>query len=221
MFVGHYAPGFAIKAVSPKAPMWALLAAVQGIDIVWAVLVPAGIERARIAPNEALPGMPLVLDFMPYTHSLLGSIVISLALALLVGALVRDGDWKMVMWITVAGVSHWFLDLLVHQPDLTLYGAPPKLGLSLWAYKWPELALEIVIVLLGLGIYRRATEAPSAAGRVALRTVGALLVVVALVEKTMPPPPSIEQATLSALALYVVFILCGLWLDRTRTAMAA
>jgi peptidoglycan/LPS O-acetylase OafA/YrhL len=126
----------------------------------------------------------------------------------------------MVMWISIAGISHWFLDLLVHQPDLTLYGAPPKLGLSLWAYKWPEFALEIVIVLLGLGIYRRATEATSAAGRVALWTVGGLLVVAALVEKAMPPPPSVGQATLSALALYVVFSVCGLWLDRTRRATA-
>ena len=25
-------------------------------------------------------------------------------------------------------VSHWFVDLLVHIPDLTLYGTPPKLG---------------------------------------------------------------------------------------------
>ena len=68
MFVGHYSAAFIAKRLEPRLPLWSLLLAVQLVDVVWAVLVLLGIERATI--DFSLPGNPLVLSYMPYTHSL-------------------------------------------------------------------------------------------------------------------------------------------------------
>jgi hypothetical protein len=48
MFIGHYGPSFAIKAIRPAIPLWLLFIAVQFVDVVWAVLVLLGIERFEL-----------------------------------------------------------------------------------------------------------------------------------------------------------------------------
>jgi hypothetical protein len=54
-------------------------------------------------------------------------------------------------------VSHWLLDLLVHVPDLTIAGQPPKLGLGLWNHPMIEMPIEIAITISALWLYARAT----------------------------------------------------------------
>jgi len=140
MFVGHYAAAFAAKAIEPKAPMWTLAAAAQLVDIGWSAFIIAGIERASVDP--ALPGSTLVLEHMPWTHSLPAALVWSIAAALLVKLLLRLPVWaSVVVGLTV--FSHWLLDWLVHRPDLELWIGGPRVGLALWNYPVPEQALEI------------------------------------------------------------------------------
>ena len=57
MFFGHYAASLAAKAVEPRAPLWSYVIAAQAIDIGWAALLMAGVEKARIDPS--LPGSTL------------------------------------------------------------------------------------------------------------------------------------------------------------------
>ena len=68
MFVGHYAAAMAAKAIEPRAPMWTLAAAAQLVDIGWSAFIITGIEHASV--DSTLPGSTLVLDYMPWTHSL-------------------------------------------------------------------------------------------------------------------------------------------------------
>ena len=77
MFVGHYAAALAAKAVAPRAPLWTYVIAAQAIDIGWAGLVMAGVEKVRIDPS--LPGSALDLYHMPFTHSLPAVVLWSLA----------------------------------------------------------------------------------------------------------------------------------------------
>lgn len=51
MFVGHYGPSFAIKAVRPAIPLWLLFIAVQLVNVAWSVLILLEIEKARIVPG--------------------------------------------------------------------------------------------------------------------------------------------------------------------------
>jgi hypothetical protein len=53
MFIGHFALGFAARKAAPRGPLAAYFAAAQLPDIVWPVLVLAGVERVTIAPGEA------------------------------------------------------------------------------------------------------------------------------------------------------------------------
>jgi hypothetical protein len=150
MFVGHYSAALAAKAAEPRAPLWALVAGCQLIDIGWSGLVMAGVEKMKIDPN--LPGSPLDLYFMPYTHSLPGSLVWAVGAALL-SRLVLRLPWRAAAIIGLVVFSHWILDLLVHRPDLELWFGGPKVGLGLWNYPLPEMALELGLVAVAGGAW--------------------------------------------------------------------
>jgi hypothetical protein len=95
MFVGHYGPAFAIKAIRPSIPLWLLFVAVQLVDVGWALLVLLGIEKVRIVPGMTASN-PLDLYYMPYTHSLA-------AAALWAGAAIS----ALVSYVVFAAVALW------------------------------------------------------------------------------------------------------------------
>lgn len=144
MFVGHYAAALAAKAWEPRAPLWTLAGACQLMDIAWSGLIMAGVERMREDP-KAPGGMDLY--FMPYTHSLPGSLAWSLAAGLAARRLLRLP--VRVAWaIGLTVFSHWLLDLLVHGPDLLLWPGGPKVGFGFWSLPDAEMALEMGLVAI-------------------------------------------------------------------------
>src|SRR5258705_13822703 len=143
MLAGHYSAAFLAKAAVPRTPLWLLALAVQLVDVLWAGFVLLGVERMQLDPS--LPSNPLVLEYMPYTHSLLGTLVWAGLAALATQRWL--GSRSVALAVAAAVASHWLLDVLVHRPDLTLWGAPPKLGLGIWNYPAPALALEPGLLL--------------------------------------------------------------------------
>jgi membrane-bound metal-dependent hydrolase YbcI (DUF457 family) len=133
MFAGHYAASFALKRASPRIPLWLLFIAVQFIDVLWAVFILLGIEKARVVPG--LPGSPLDLYYMPYTHSLIGALAWA---TLAYGAFrllpSRFGVQRATVALVLAvGVfSHYVLDLIVHRADMALWDNTAKIGLGLY-----------------------------------------------------------------------------------------
>jgi hypothetical protein len=104
MFIGHIAVGLAAEGVAPKTSLGLLVAAPLAADLLWSILVLAGVERVRIDPgNTAFT--PLAFTYYPWTHSLL----MSLALSALAGAaywLWRH--YRAGALVIAAGVlSHW------------------------------------------------------------------------------------------------------------------
>lgn len=202
MFVGHYAAAMAAKAIEPKAPMWTLAAASQLVDIGWSSFIMTGIERANVDPT--LPGSPLDLHHMPWTHSLPMTFVWSIGAALLVRLLLRLPWWaSAVVGLTVA--SHWVLDLIVHRPDLELWFGGEKVGLALWNYPVPEQALEIGL----LAVFGAAWAASrKSLGRTAWPAVAFIGFLVALQIVAMISPveagPAGMQVGLMALSVYLV-----------------
>ena len=51
MFLGHYAVALGAKRVAPSVSLGTLFAAAAFLDLLWPVLVLAGIERVAIAPG--------------------------------------------------------------------------------------------------------------------------------------------------------------------------
>jgi hypothetical protein len=129
MFVGHYAAALAAKAVQPKAPFWTYVLGAQLVDVAWAGLVLAGVEKMSLDPH--LPGSPLVLSHMPYTHSLPAVAVWALAAGLAARFLLKLPRAAAIA-VGLVVLSHWGLDFLVHRPDLPLGFGGPKVGLGWW-----------------------------------------------------------------------------------------
>ncbi|QUD86152.1 hypothetical protein [Phenylobacterium montanum] len=143
MFVGHYAAALAAKSAEPRPRLWTYVAACQLMDIGWSSLIMAGVEKMRIDPH--LPGSALDLYFMPYTHSLPGSLLWSLGAAVLARLALRL-PWRAAAFVGATVFSHWVLDLVVHRPDLALWFGGPKVGLGFWNYPLAEMALELGLV---------------------------------------------------------------------------
>ena len=110
MFIGHYGPSFAIKAIRPAIPLWLLFIAVQLVDVAWAVLVLLGIEEVRIVPGITASN-PLDLYYMPYTHSLAASVLWAVAAIVLCKSLPGVRTWRTAALIGLAVFSHWILEL--------------------------------------------------------------------------------------------------------------
>ena len=119
MFIGHYGVSFAAKPLGPRVPLWVWFIAVQWLDVVWSILVPLGIEKLHIVPGYT-EANALELYYMPYTHSLPGSIALSLILGGIVVWFMSENRGKIFLLVAAAAFSHWILDLVVHTPDLPL-----------------------------------------------------------------------------------------------------
>jgi len=88
MLVGHYGPALALKGVEKTIPLWVLFVAVQWMDVLWACFVALGIEKFRIVPGFTATNALDLYD-MPYTHSLPGSLALSVLLGAIVAAFYR------------------------------------------------------------------------------------------------------------------------------------
>lgn len=211
MLAGHYAAAFAGKGAEPTVPLWLLFVAAQLVDILWAVLVLLGLERASL--DYSLPSNPLVAEYMPYTHSLLGTAVIATLAGL---AVMRwRGSRRAAIIVALVVLSHWFFDLPMHRPDLTLAGFEPKLGLQLWNH--PVLAHSLELGVLVLSYFLLATRGGWAANanRAVVRLLG-VLVAVQLYAIFAPPPPTVTQMVVSLLVVYLALAGLAAWLERRQ-----
>ena len=214
MFVGHYGVSFVAKAHRREIPLWLLFIAVQLIDFFWAIFVLFGIEKVRIVPGYTASS-PLDLYYFPYTHSLLGAALWSIAFGVICIFIYR---WNRAAGV-IAGLavfSHWVLDLLVHRPDLAVWDSHMKMGFGLWNYKWPEFILEALFLFLGIYIYMRSTRANGNIGRYGLIVFGILMLTIQVLPFYTPPPPSGNMVAISALFAYVLFAAIAAWLERKR-----
>jgi hypothetical protein len=216
LFVGHYGVSFIAKAHRREIPLWLLFIAVQLMDVLWAVFILLGIEKVRIVPGYTASS-PLDLYYMPYTHSLLGAALWSIAFGVGCIFIFR---WKRAAGVIVglAVFSHWILDLLVHRPDLALYDSHMKMGFGLWNYKWPEFALEVLLLFLGIYLYMQSTRAIGGIGRYGFIVFGVAMLAMQASQFYTPPPPSSGAIAVSALFAYALFAGIAAWLERKRVS---
>ena len=210
MFVGHYAAALAAKAAEPRAPLWALVAGAQLIDIGWSVLIMTGAEKVSFDP--ALPGSPLVLEHMPWTHSLPAAVLWSVVAALLCRFVLRLA-WKPAVVVGLVVLSHWFLDLLVHRPDLELWFGGLKVGLGFWNLPEPEMALEMGLIAItgGAWLWTRGRQGRKAWPALLFLT---FLTMLQIVSGLTPASGDVVGFGTKALAVYLVAALFAGLTDR-------
>ena len=215
MFVGHYGPAFAGKAVARSVPLWTLFLAVQLVDVAWGIFVANGIEHVRIVPGFT-EANPLDLYDMPITHSLPGALAWSVAAGLIYAIWARRPKVLGGVVVGAAVFSHWILDLIVHVPDLLLWPGGPKVGFGLWHNYPVALAVEAGVLVLGFVLYMRVTEPKGLAGRIWPWVFVALLGLAEIVNHGGPLPESAAQFGYSAVVSYIVLTGLAAVCDVTR-----
>jgi hypothetical protein len=217
MFVGHYGVSFAAGRAGVTLPLWVWFLAVQWLDIVFGVLVLAGVEKVRIT-EDFTEANDLDLYYMPFTHGLPGALVLSLIGAGIVAAAFPAARSLLALGlVALVSFSHWLLDLVVHTPDLPLYDNTAKVGLGLWDHVAISFPLELAVLGIGVWIYSR-SAAPSG---LSMRWVWGFAAVLGLFQvyaNFAPSPTSSDMFAVSALVLYAVLAAAAAWVERRALA---
>jgi hypothetical protein len=105
-------------------------------------------------------------------------------------------------------LSHWFLDAVVHRPDLPVLPHGPYVGLGLWNNIAATLVIELTLFIVALAMYVRSRE-PG---------IPFWLMIAALLAAYIgagfgPPPPDVQTLAFSALGVWL-FVLWAWYSDR-------
>lgn len=215
MFIGHFAPAM-IAARHKDAPsLPVLFIGAQLVDWAFFGLLLSGAEKMRVTPGISAMN-PMDLYHMPYTHSLLGSAIFALVFGVLIFAATRNRTGALIAAAVV--LSHWFLDLLVHVPDLTLAGSPPKLGLGLWNHPSIEMPLELALTFGSLWLYAKIAK-PKA---LPLASLAGVLLLLQAVNWFGPVEPEVTAGTsLLAFFAFGLATLLAWWVYRSESRKQA
>ncbi len=215
MFVGHYGAAYFAKGAEKRVPLGIFFLAVQLVDILSALFILIGIERVRIVHGTTAAN-PLDFTYFPFTHGLTGVLAWSVIAGFAYWFWRRRDGVAPALWVGAAVLSHWPLDLIVHEHDLPLVGNAFKVGFGLWNHPMDAFLAEALVLLLGLWYYVRRTKPIGPAGRYGAVVFTAILLAVQLASAFGPPPTSVHAVAAAALLAYFLFALIAWRLDRAR-----
>jgi hypothetical protein len=212
MFIGHYAVALGAKKAAPKLSLGTLFLATQLVDLLWPLFVLLGWEHVRISPGITVV-TPLDFYDYPWTHSLLGALFWSAALAGAYFGVKRDARNAIIVGAAV--FSHWVLDFLTHRPDLPIGFGGMYVGLGLWNSIVGTLVVEVGLFVGGIFLYVRSTKAKDRIGSLGFWALVALLSLIYVGNLFGPPPPDVSMIAVAGNALWI-FVLWAYWVDKHR-----
>jgi len=212
MFAGHLAVALASKKVDPDVPVAAAVAATFWLDLLWPILLLAGVESVRVSPGDTA-FTSLAFESYPWSHSLAAALVWS---ALGVG-LARVGRLSLRTSLLLGALvlSHWILDFVTHRPDLPLWPGGPVYGLSLWSSVVGTVVVEGSMFAVGIRLYVTSTTARDGVGRWALVGLVGLIGAIWITQPWAPPPPSASAVAVVGLLMWAFIPWAG-WIERHR-----
>ncbi|TWI85448.1 LexA-binding, inner membrane-associated putative hydrolase [Lacibacter cauensis] len=209
MFLGHFAVAFAAKKADKTLSLGSTMLAAQWLDLLWPVLLLTGTETAAIAPAGS--NIPLEFTSYPFSHSLLTVAGWALLFAVVFYGITKQLRSAFVIAFLV--LSHWFLDWLVHIPDLPLTPfSNEKLGLGLWNYKTAELLLELLMYAIAVALFFKSRVNPGKRKSIITWSLIIFLLVIHIMNVFGPPPPAITPVAVVGL-LQWIFVAWGYWAD--------
>ena len=213
MFILHFGVALAAKKIAPRTSLGTLILGAQFADLLWPILLLAGVEQVEI-----VPGITKVspFDFInyPFSHSLLMVVVWSVVVGGIYYVLRRYQRGAFV--IAAAVISHWILDFIVHRPDLPLRpGGQARLGLGLWN-SWPaSIAVEVLFFGPGLWIYFSSTRARDNIGRYGFWSLMAFIFLGWISSLFAGAPPDVRSVAWGALVMWIT-VPWAWWADKRR-----
>lgn len=215
MFLGHFAIAFGAKRAAPKTSLGTLFFAAQFADLLWAVLLLAGLEKADIVPGFTRV-TPVDFISYPYSHSLVAQLIWGTGIGLVYWGVRRDKSGAIVMALCVP--SHWLLDYVAHRPDMPFSPGGGRYGLGLWNSVPATLAVEIGLFLAGSALYLKGTRVKDRIAPYLLWSLPVLLVVVYIGSVFGPPPPDVKVLATTTSAIWLT-IPWATWADRHRSVL--
>ncbi len=216
MFIGHYSISLLVKTAEKRLPLWLLFVSVQLVDILWGIFILLGIEHYRISPGITA-SLPFDLYYMPYTHSLVATV--GWAVLVFVGyrwlAGTGEGN-RPAFFLALASLSHWFLDFIVHRPDLPLYDDALKVGLGLWNYPMTALSLESGLFAGALWFFLRFDRGASRRARIGMVLFGLVIFAIHCVLLWGPLPMSTKAGAVNLFVIYLALAAIAFWLERKK-----
>jgi len=223
MFIGHYAVGLASKKWAPKASLGTLVAAAIWLDLAWPLFLLLDMEHFRIVQGITKM-VPFDFYDYPLSHSLFMTLGWSGLLALVYLYVTKDNRGAWIVGALVA--SHWFLDLIVHRPDLPIWpvdvaGMPTvRVGLGLWNIPALEVLLECALFAAGIFLYLRSTKALDQTGSMAFWGFAAVLVVFYGANFFITPPNNPNLVSMMGFS-QILFLAWAYWIDDHRKNIQA
>ena len=212
MFIGHYAVGLASKRFAPQSSLGALIAAPILLDLLWPIFLLLGWENVSIVPNGN-PFLRLHFDSYPISHGLVAVIGWATLYASFYFGLTRYLAGTIVVW--VGAVSHWFLDYIVHLPDLPLTAGGRLYGLGLWNHRWLTMAIEVTLFAVAIWTYQRETRAKDKIGLYAFLGFVCVLLLAYAGAAFGPAPSTVKKLAGLALLTWLA-IPWAWWFDSHR-----
>ncbi|HEX2984062.1 MAG TPA: metal-dependent hydrolase [Ignavibacteriales bacterium] len=216
MFIGHFGAGLAAKKIDKAPSLGTLFMASQFIDLLWPFMLIFGIEKVAVEPGNSIT--PLSFIYYPFTHSLLGVVI----WGALFGAVyyILKKNFKTSLLLGALVVSHWFLDLIVHIPDLPIFPwESVKVGLGLWKSLAGTLIVEGAIFAAGVYLYVTSTKPKQRRkGTKSFWGLILFLSVIYIMNLFGPPPENVDSIGYVGLAQWLI-IAWGYWIDKNRTAI--
>jgi hypothetical protein len=217
MFVGHLGVGLALKKVDSRINLGYLFFAAMFSDVLLWILVLTNTEKV-IIPSDYTDTHFLNFSF-PYSHGLMASLVWSALFFILTRLLIKRTSAAIA--VSLAVFSHFLLDFIVHIPELPVMGNNSRmLGLGLWKNMTLALLLELVLLMVGLFIYSKATRAINFIGKYGLTIFLILITALAFGGQLFAPvPQGVNQLAISSLITLIIAFIISAWLDAKRSAM--
>lgn len=215
MFLGHMAVGLGAKKYAQRVSLGTLILAATFLDLLFTILLIIGVEHIRIAPGITAAN-PFDLYDYPYSHSLAGAVVLAILFGLVYYWFRRSRKGALVLGGVV--LSHWFLDLISHRPDMPLApGVNAYFGWGLWNSFYGSLVVEFALFGIGIFCFLRTSRAKDKVGTIAFWALMILLVIIGIGGYYGPPPADTRTFAYVGLAAWL-FVIWGYWIDRHRVA---
>jgi len=140
MRVGHAGVALAVKRASPRLPLWLLVAAAYGPDIVEVVARVFGHSNTELS------------------HSLVSVAICATVIAGTYAAWTRDLSGAALLWLTYA--LHWPADFITGRKPTWPGG--PEVGLDFYEYRRRVWVLDLGVFAAGWLVYRHRPQTTSA-----------------------------------------------------------
>jgi len=153
MWIGHLAPAFFLKTFVPQASLGLLMFGSWLPDFLYFCNVFLGqpFESIQIAPW--MPGTFTYICDMPYTHSLVGSVLLALLGGLILRYLFGKSDIVSVAF-ALSILMHFPLELPGHRQDLRIFiSEPAKYGWGTFDSSFFTFLLEGSLIVWSYSYY--------------------------------------------------------------------